>query len=523
MAVLFSSPFLTAIDASGNVISGATLTFFLATTTTPKEVFADRGLTTTRGNVVTADSAGRFPDIWTSYTVSYRVQSKNGSGTLLRDVDYAIQATATTSSTTTTGAELKSILVNGGFDVWSLGTSFSNVGGSATLSEVADEWFASQVSTAGNSFSRQTAQSGAARYGMRFGRPSSNTTTGQIRLLQAIETGLVYRYAGKQVTISFWMTAGANFSGANVSVIVATGTAEGEALTGLPNGTWTGQSNAISVVQTPTTTATRYQFTATLAANIKEIGIQLAYTPVGTASANDWVQIENVQFEAAGLATEYSARQVNLDWLNARVAQPPTATTFRAALGSTTVGDALFVAASASSARSTLGSTTVGDALFTAASASSARTTLGSTTVGDALFVTASAAAARSTLALGSLATYSESTTITWAAPQNVGAGNEWRWFESTNNNYHGVRNNANTLSLRYNGGADYLTISNAGLVNFVTAPNMGNGTGNVGPIINGGASGSGSAYITFSANGVSKWSHGKGPGHGTDDYSITT
>lgn len=55
--------------------------------------------------------------------------------------------------------------------------------------------------------------------------------------------------------------------------------------------------------------------------------------------------------------------------------------------------------------RQNLGSTTVGDALFIAASAAGARTTLGSTTVGDALFITASASAARTTLGLGTAAT----------------------------------------------------------------------------------------------------------------------
>ena len=54
-----------------------------------------------------------------------------------------------------------------------------------------------------------------------------------------------------------------------------------------------------------------------------------------------------------------------------------TAAGARTALGSTAVGDALFITASAAAARATLGSGTTGDALFLAASASAARTTLG--------------------------------------------------------------------------------------------------------------------------------------------------
>ncbi len=81
-----------------------------------------------------------------------------------------------------------------------------------------------------------------------------------------------------------------------------------------------------------------------------------------------------------------------------------TAAAARTNLGSTTVGDAVFIAASAGAGRTALGSSATGDALFTAASAAAARATLGSTTVGDALFITASAAAARTTLGLGTMA-----------------------------------------------------------------------------------------------------------------------
>lgn len=75
-----------------------------------------------------------------------------------------------------------------------------------------------------------------------------------------------------------------------------------------------------------------------------------------------------------------------------------TAATGRAGLGSTTVGDAVFIASTAAVARAALGSLTVGDAVFIAASAAAARSALGSTTVGDAVFIAASAAAARTAI-----------------------------------------------------------------------------------------------------------------------------
>ena len=68
-------------------------------------------------------------------------------------------------------------------------------------------------------------------------------------------------------------------------------------------------------------------------------------------------------------------------------------------------------------------------------------------------------------------------TAITWTAIQSFSttaqmtAGAEFRIFESTNNNYHGVRNATNTLAFRYNGGADYLTIANTGVATFASRP----------------------------------------------------
>lgn len=71
-----------------------------------------------------------------------------------------------------------------------------------------------------------------------------------------------------------------------------------------------------------------------------------------------------------------------------------TAANARTNLGSSTVGDAVFIAVSAAAARIALGSTATGDALFTAASAAAARGTLGAGAIGDAVFTAASISAA---------------------------------------------------------------------------------------------------------------------------------
>lgn len=70
-----------AITASGEMISGSKLYFYLAGTSqgTPQDVFSDSGKTTPISQPVLADSAGRWPDIFMD-DVIYDVVWKDGDG-----------------------------------------------------------------------------------------------------------------------------------------------------------------------------------------------------------------------------------------------------------------------------------------------------------------------------------------------------------------------------------------------------------------------------------------------------------
>lgn len=75
-----------------------------------------------------------------------------------------------------------------------------------------------------------------------------------------------------------------------------------------------------------------------------------------------------------------------------------TASAARTNLGATSVGNAVFVAASEDAGQVALGGTTVGKAVFIAASADAGQTALGATAVGKAVFIAANAAAARTAI-----------------------------------------------------------------------------------------------------------------------------
>ena len=76
-----------ATDADGDVLSGATWSFYASGTSTPLNVYSNATLATSLGAVVTADSGGMFVPIYFNAGLSYRAVLKTAGGTTLRDID----------------------------------------------------------------------------------------------------------------------------------------------------------------------------------------------------------------------------------------------------------------------------------------------------------------------------------------------------------------------------------------------------------------------------------------------------
>lgn len=72
MASVFTLPRSVLLDADGNPISGGSVSFYDAGTTTPRAVYSDAGLTTAISQPVTADSAGKLPLIFMT-TGSFKI------------------------------------------------------------------------------------------------------------------------------------------------------------------------------------------------------------------------------------------------------------------------------------------------------------------------------------------------------------------------------------------------------------------------------------------------------------------
>lgn len=188
------------------------------------------------------------------------------------------------------GVGRRNAIINSHMDVWQRGTSFAL--SSSTKTYTADRWAVYRAAT-GCTVSRQTGPTGQA-YAMRVQRDSANASTTAITAYQALESLDSYKFAGQTAYLKLTMKAGANFSAASSSVTVkvtyGTGTDQS------PEASWTGTTDALSTSQVITTTSTSYDFDSiSIPSSATQVKVSVSFTPVGTASTNDWVEISAAQ------------------------------------------------------------------------------------------------------------------------------------------------------------------------------------------------------------------------------------
>jgi hypothetical protein len=197
-------------------------------------------------------------------------------------------------------------LLNSSFNVWQRGTSPTWTANNTTNYQ-ADRWLGFSVA-AGRTVTRQatndTTNLPNIQYCARVQRTAANTATDGIQLWQIMESVNSIPYAGKQVTLSYYARAGANFSGGSnfMTAIVysGTGTDQNPVYPG-----YTGQATPISGGATLTTTWQRFTQTATIASTATELSLQFAYSPTGTAGANDYFEVTGVMLEVGSQASPY--------------------------------------------------------------------------------------------------------------------------------------------------------------------------------------------------------------------------
>ncbi len=188
------------------------------------------------------------------------------------------------------GVGRRNAIINSHMDVWQRGTSFAL--SSSTKTYTADRWAVYRAAT-GCTVSRQTGPTGQA-YAMRVQRDSANASTTAITAYHALESLDSYKFAGQTAYLKLTMKAGANFSAASSSVTVkvtyGTGTDQS------PEASWTGTTDALSTSQVITTTSTSYDFNSiSIPSSATQVKVSVGFTPVGTASTNDWFELSAAQ------------------------------------------------------------------------------------------------------------------------------------------------------------------------------------------------------------------------------------
>lgn len=118
------------LDANANPYSGAKWFFYQTGTTTPLSVYADAGLTTPLGTSVTADSGGKFPNVYMDGTKLYRAVCRNASGSItLHDIDPANELSPLSElALTTSGKGASLVKFENGNSVQDLMSSASGLG-----------------------------------------------------------------------------------------------------------------------------------------------------------------------------------------------------------------------------------------------------------------------------------------------------------------------------------------------------------------------------------------------------------
>lgn len=193
----------------------------------------------------------------------------------------------------------KNYVINGGFDIWQRGYTFSGT----DLIYTADRWFSFVQAGGSNPQTSRQAISDipGLQYALRRQRQSGSSSTNAQELVYASETRDAIPLQGKTVTVSFWARKGANFSATSDLLTLSFHTG-----TGTDQGIVAGWTNQAIVGNTFTLTSVwqRFDCQITIPSNATQFRLEYFYNPTGTAGAADYFEIAGVML-AEGQSTEF--------------------------------------------------------------------------------------------------------------------------------------------------------------------------------------------------------------------------
>lgn len=197
-------------------------------------------------------------------------------------------------------------IINGAFDIWQRGTSFTS-GSEYT----ADRFYFRPFGGMNSTVSRQATGLDNFDYCSRVQRDSGDTTEAGLFFGTPLETNDALPIIGKEITISFYARKGADYSASTTDGLVVqlrTTTSDDENTIAIA-GTAT-----ISETVTLTTSWQRFSVTGTVTDTVRSMSILFNYSggATGTAGANDYYEVTGVQLEAGSVATPFKRNAPSL-------------------------------------------------------------------------------------------------------------------------------------------------------------------------------------------------------------------
>lgn len=198
------------------------------------------------------------------------------------------------------------LLINGDFQVWQAGTSFSIT---SSITYGPDRWQVGSVSTVAMTFS-QVAGATSGSYLLKCQRNSGTSGVGPVQICQTIPIDGCVGLAGQTLSLSFKAKCGANFSSplSNLiaEVISGTGSSDVSAFsTGFSGASTHTSSFAIN------STLTQYSFAnLSVGSSVTQLAVTFYYPPLGTAGTDDSFSIADVKLELGPTATPFDRQSL---------------------------------------------------------------------------------------------------------------------------------------------------------------------------------------------------------------------
>ena len=172
-------------------------------------------------------------------------------------------------------------------------------GGSSTINTYSVDRWRSYGGPGGFTISKRTDAGEGDGNAIRFHRTASNSQTSAMGIAQGLETRESKRLAGKTLTISFRARKGADWSPTNFDAKVFHGTGTDENPVGM-----TGQASDVAVDDASLTTSFQtFVGSVTIPSNKTQVTLGFQWTPSGTAGANDYVDIREIQMEVGEVSS----------------------------------------------------------------------------------------------------------------------------------------------------------------------------------------------------------------------------